>query len=122
MLIQILTLSVLWYNRIWYEVRSYIYSKGQKLQETAKTLLIALLFLVLVTQNNIHIQGHNTMDLSFLLIFRFTKFYFLRNNGVQITSIQKKSCRIFLEVITSTVFKSDFLKNEASSAILLLLP
>ena len=41
------------------------------------------------------------MDLSLFGIF-FTKFYFLRISGLQVTDIQKKRCRVYLEVITST--------------------
>ena len=51
-------------------------------------IFIALLFLDLVTQNKIYIQGHNNMDL--LILNFFTKFYSLRNSGLQVTDIQKK--------------------------------
>ena len=42
------------------------------------------------------------MDL-FLFSTFFTKFYSLRNRGLQVTDIQKRRCRVFLEVITSTI-------------------
>ena len=41
------------------------------------------------------------MDLSLFWIF-FTKFYSLLNSDLQVTDIEKKRCRVFLEVITST--------------------
>ena len=52
-------------------------------------MLIALLFLDLVTQNTIYIQDQNNMDLCLFRIFCFTKFNSLRNNSPQVTDIQK---------------------------------
>ena len=54
-------------------------------------------------QNKIYIQRHDNIDLfSFRIFFSFTKFYSLRNSGLQVTDIQEKRCRVFLEVISST--------------------
>ena len=39
------------------------------------------------------------MDLSLYRIFCFIKFYSLRNSGLQVTDIQNKICRVFLEVV-----------------------
>ena len=51
-----------------------------------RNLLVALLFLDLAAQKKIYIQGHNNMDLSLFSTF-FTKFYSLRNRGLQVTDI-----------------------------------
>ena len=77
MLIQILTLIVLQYNRI---DREYVhifmskdFTKKVNLVALAKrninrNLFMAPLFLDLTTQNVIYIQGHNNMDISFFRI------------------------------------------------------
>lgn len=43
------------------------------------------------------------MHLSLFWISCFTKSYSPRNNGFQVMGIQKKRCKFFLELITSTL-------------------
>ena len=106
MLIQILAFIALRYNRrsdrehvhvfIGKEItkKLILWLQLKATRNSNRNLFIALSFIF---------KGAIICTSPYFEFFSFAKFCSLRNSGLQVTGIQQKRCRVFLEVITSTL-------------------